>query len=101
CCRGNTAAHPIDAIDALSLVSLSPAEQHVAVRAIQREAVFPRDRRVLVCQPLDPPDIVGEDGGDRGEPQGNGKRISMAEVTGVQKRSIGGPLRLTGIAVMP
>jgi hypothetical protein len=65
------------------------------------EAVFPGDRRVLVGEPLDPQDIAGEDGGYCGTPEGKSQSVSVAELTGMEQSSIGGPLRLIGIADMP
>jgi hypothetical protein len=100
-CRSNTASHPINAIGALSPTSRRPAQEHVAVCAIQREAVFPRDPRVLVHQPLDPADIAREDREGSDTQEGKGERVGMAEVTGMEQRSIAGPRRLIGIAVMP
>src|SRR5262249_4864910 len=80
-CRGDTAAHPIDAIGAVSLARRCPAEQYVAMRAKQREAVLPGDRRVLVRKPLDSRDIAGEDSVCCGIPEGKGERVSVAELT--------------------
>ena len=68
---------------------------------MQWEAVFPGDCRVLVRQPLDPQDIAGEDSGYCDMPEGVGQRVSVAELTGMEQGSIGGPRRLIGIAVMP
>jgi len=85
----------------LSLVHRCPAKVHVGERKPQWEAMFPRDCRVLVRQPLHAPDISGEESGYCGIKEGICERVSVAELTGMEKRSIGGPRRLIGIAVMP
>jgi hypothetical protein len=63
--------------------------------------MFPRDCRVLVRQPLHAPDISGEESGYCGIKEGICERVSVAELTGMEKRSIGGPRRPVGIALMP
>ena len=63
--------------------------------------MFPRDCRVLVRQPLHAPDISGEESGYCGIKEGICERVSVAELTGMEKRSSGGPRRPVGIALMP
>jgi hypothetical protein len=94
-------AHPTDAIGALSPVRRCPTEQHVGVRDEQRETVFGRDRRALTGETLGAQDIAGENSGYCGNEKGKGQRVSVAKLTGMEKRSIDGPRGLIGIAVMP
>jgi hypothetical protein len=52
--------------------------------------MFPGDRRVLVRQPLDPQDIAQEKSEHSGMPEGKRQSVSVAELTRMKKRSIGG-----------
>ena len=56
--------------------------------------MFPGDRCILVCQSLDTRDIAGEESGYCDKPEAVRQREGVPELTRLEKRSIGGPLRL-------